>query len=107
MLAVVGRGHLNFIQGDSGTLFGVSQSLILYDLSPFEDFFLQGASTASFILIPIDILIDVSGSTCQVRNSFLGVSVLLSVAKGDLSILSTLALQCFHNEFQCTRSSET
>jgi hypothetical protein len=26
---------------DSGTLFGVSQSQIVYDLSPFEDFFPQ------------------------------------------------------------------
>jgi hypothetical protein len=71
VLAVVGRGHLNFIQGDSGTLFGVSQSLILYDLSPFEDFFLQGASTASFILIPIDILIDVvANNVCRRSNIF-------------------------------------
>jgi hypothetical protein len=45
---------------DSGTLFGVSQSLILYELSPFEDFFLQGASTISFIIIPMDVLIDVA-----------------------------------------------
>ena len=77
------------------------------NFSPFEEFFLPCASTISFIIIPIDILIDVGGSTCKVRNSLFGVSVLLSVAKGDLSISSTLALQCFHNEFQFTQSSET
>jgi hypothetical protein len=53
------------------------------NFSPFEDFFLQSASTISFIIIPIDILIDVGGSTC---NSLFGVSVLLSVAKGDHGI---------------------
>jgi hypothetical protein len=59
------------------------------NFSPFEDFFLQGASIVSFIKIPIDILIDVGRSICQVRTGFkwiFGVSVLLSVAKGDLSI---------------------